>query len=121
MDERLILTDGPATEAEPGFVGWDLHGAIFRAPSEPAGLVGPVGPVGGPARMAAAMATAGGLWWPGANNTIQRARFDGGSIVDGYGAKGLWHTTETANWPSYSNNVHPHITVAVVDDRFRAR
>jgi hypothetical protein len=103
----FIPTDEEATRREFGFTGWDEHGPIFEAP-EP--------------EVASRMLVAadGNPWWPRAGRG-QLAPVDGGSILDGYGAKGLWHTTETAGFPSYSTNYFPHMTVAVVDGRFQAR
>jgi|GEM_PF-1704591 len=46
---------------------------------------------------------------------------DGGSILDGYGERGLWHTTETDTWPSYSSGFWPQLTVSWSSGRFIAR
>lgn len=97
-----------ATRAEPGFIGLDQNGAIFAAAEDlPAG------------RMAAA--AEGPAWWPRADNRIQRAPEDGGSILDGYGERGLWHTTETDGWPGYGSGYFPHLTVSAASGRFVAR
>jgi hypothetical protein len=93
-------TDFEATRREPGFIGLDQNGPIFAALEEvPA------------ARLAAA--SEGPLWWPRADNRIQRAPEDGGSILDGYGERGLWHTTETDGWPGYGSGYFPHLTVKI--------
>jgi hypothetical protein len=49
------------------------------------------------------------LWFPGAN-TSHLAPSDGGSILGGK-PKALWHDTETANLPSYSNGSFPNMTI----------
>ena len=107
MPDDFIPTDREATEREDGYAGWDEHGPIFEAP-EPEVF----------SRLL--MATDGAPWWPRASK-VQLAPIDGGSILDGYAPKGLWHTTETSSWPSYSTNYHPHMTVGLVDGRFQAR
>lgn len=100
-------TDLDATRREPGHIGWDQNGPIFAAPDEfRAGLL--------------AAAADGPAWWPRANRD-QPAPEDGGSILDGYGERGLWHTTETDGWPGYGSGYFPHLTVAVVSGRFVAR
>lgn len=111
-------TDVMAEATEPGYLGRDDHGPIYLVPEGPDDQPGPWH---GPARMGAAMAAAGAPWWPGANNTIQRAGVDGGSIVAGSGSKGLWHTTETDTWPSYSSGFWPQLTVSWSSGRFIAR
>jgi hypothetical protein len=103
----FIPTDEAATRREDGLVGWDGHGPIFAAP-EPAVI----------SRLLAA--ADGNPWWPRAGRS-QLAPADGGSILDGYGPKGLWHTTETSGWPGYATGFFPHLTVGLVDGRFSAR
>jgi hypothetical protein len=97
-------TDFDATRAEPGFVGWTDNGPIFRAPAADFALIGE-----------------GPLFWPRADERIQRAATDGGSMLGGP-PKGLWHTTETSTWPGYSTGSFPHLTVMVTEgERFTAR
>jgi hypothetical protein len=103
----FIPTDEEATRREFGFTGWDEHGPIFEAP-EPEVV----------SRLL--VAADGNPWWPRAGRG-QLAPVDGGSILAGYGAKGLWHTTETSAFPSYSTGFFPHMTVAVIDGKFQAR
>lgn len=88
-------TDFDATREEPGFVGWTDNGPIFADPAADFALIGEGPP-----------------FWPRADERVQRANTDGGSMLGGPG-KGLWHTTETATWPSYSTGSFPHLTVMV--------
>lgn len=105
--DDFIPTNRDATQREDGYTGWDENGPIFAAP-EPEVV----------SRLL--MAADGTPWWPRAGRS-QLAPVDGGSILDGYAPKGLWHTTETSSWPSYSTNSFPHMTVGLVDGRFVAR
>lgn len=97
-------TSFDATRAEPGFVGWSDNGPIFAAPAADFALIGEGPP-----------------YWPRADEHVQRANTDGGSMLGG-APKALWHTTETATWPSYSTGSFPHLTVAVgPGEQFLAR
>jgi hypothetical protein len=96
-------TDFQAVRTEPGFIGWSDNGPIFAAPSADFALVGEGPP-----------------YWPRADERIQRANTDGGSMLDGPG-KGLWHSTETDGWPGYATGSFPHLTVHVEGGRFVAR
>lgn len=97
-------TDFDATRREPGFIGWTDNGPIFAAPAADFALIGEGPP-----------------FWPRADERVQRANTDGGSMLGGPG-KGLWHTTETATWPGYATGSFPHLTVAVgPGEQFTAR
>jgi hypothetical protein len=98
-------TSFTATRAEPGFVGWSDNGPLFRAAPEPADM--------------AAATASGNPWWPRASR-IQLAPTDGGSMLD-YPPRGLWHTTETLQFPSYATGSFPHLTLGMVSGRVEVR
>jgi len=98
-------TSFTATRAEPGFVGWSDNGPIFRAAPEFDDM--------------AAAAASGNPWWPRASRT-QLAPTDGGSMLD-YPPRGLWHSTETLQFPGYATGSFPHLTLGMAGGQVEVR